>query len=240
MFVDEFYTEKDGRWIIRADQASRFAKEVAEDFNPIHDPDSRRFCVPGDLLFALVLGRIGLYQQMSFSFSTMVGNEVPLVLDSAQEGLFRIRDEMGKECLDVRFSGNATNDPEIVENFTRQYVAFSGRNFPHYLHPLFEEHGVMFHPQRPLVIYDRMDFDFTSVALKGTGLVFDGASMDVERRRAVVILKFKFTDETKTVGYGSKKMIVSGLRPYDATVMNGVVEEFCRLKDSYERPASLS
>ncbi len=57
MFLDPYHCEEDGFVRVGAEQASQFAKGVADDFNPIHDPDSRRFCVPGDLLFALVLSR---------------------------------------------------------------------------------------------------------------------------------------------------------------------------------------
>ena len=66
MFLDRFHSVQDGHVVISALQASQFAKEIAGDFNPIHDPDARRFCVPGDLLFAIVLARFGLSENMTF------------------------------------------------------------------------------------------------------------------------------------------------------------------------------
>lgn len=78
MFLDDFHTLTDGRIRISAQQASQFAKRIAGDYNPIHNPDARRFCVPGDLLFALVLARFGLSQRMSFRFLSMVGDGTPL------------------------------------------------------------------------------------------------------------------------------------------------------------------
>lgn len=71
MFLDRFHTIQDGCVHISASQASQFAKEVAGDFNPIHDPDARRFCVPGDLLFAVVVSRFGLSRHMTFQFRTL-------------------------------------------------------------------------------------------------------------------------------------------------------------------------
>ena len=59
MFKD-FYAQRGEYVVISAEQASRFAKGVAGDYNPIHNPDARRFCVPGDLLFTLVLVKFGL------------------------------------------------------------------------------------------------------------------------------------------------------------------------------------
>lgn len=78
MFLDRFHSVQDGHVVISALQASQFAKEIAGDFNPIHDPDARRFCVPGDLLFAIVLARFGLSENMTFRFRSLLGENVPL------------------------------------------------------------------------------------------------------------------------------------------------------------------
>lgn len=68
MFLKEFYAIQDGCVAISAAQASMFAKEVAHDFNPLHDEDAKRFCVPGDLLFSLVLEKYGLSRNMHSRF----------------------------------------------------------------------------------------------------------------------------------------------------------------------------
>jgi len=60
MFLQKYYSGDDEKIHFSRQQASRFAKEVAGDFNPIHDQEAKRFCVPGDLLFALVLSKYGL------------------------------------------------------------------------------------------------------------------------------------------------------------------------------------
>ncbi len=67
-----FYTSNTSDIRISARQASSFAKQVAGDFNPIHDPDNKRFRVPGNLLFALALAYQGVNRQMSFSFAGML------------------------------------------------------------------------------------------------------------------------------------------------------------------------
>ena len=56
MFKD-FYAQRGEYVVISAEQASRFAKSVAGDYNPIHNPDARCFCVPGDLLFTQIVLR---------------------------------------------------------------------------------------------------------------------------------------------------------------------------------------
>ena len=76
MFLRDFYNTPDHTISITAEQASTFAKEIAHDFNPLHDVDAKRYCVPGDLLFSLALEKYGLSQQMHFTFAGMVGHDV--------------------------------------------------------------------------------------------------------------------------------------------------------------------
>ena len=52
MFIKNFYQRANNKVSFTRQQASDFAKKVGDDFNPIHDVTAKRFCVPGDLLFA--------------------------------------------------------------------------------------------------------------------------------------------------------------------------------------------
>ena len=72
MFLEKFYNTNNDKVTFSRQQASNFAKQIADDFNPLHDIDAKRFCVPGDLLFSLTLARAGLHQEMTFTFSGMV------------------------------------------------------------------------------------------------------------------------------------------------------------------------
>lgn len=237
MFLDDFHTLTDGRIRISAQQASQFAKRIAGDYNPIHNPDARRFCVPGDLLFALVLARFGLSQRMSFRFLSMVGDGTPLCFSEQDDGRIRVCDENGKCYLEVERSGEATRDESVVEAFTRSYVAFSGKNFPHYLKPLMEDKGVMFNPRRPLVIYDSMGFCLERLDAPAPGLEFVDSSLEVTGKRGDALLEFRILAGGEAIGTGSKKLVVSGLCDYDAEAMDEVVAEFYRLKAAHEAEA---
>jgi hypothetical protein len=96
MFLKDFYSVSEGGVRIAAEQASMFAKEVAHDFNPWHDADSKRFCVPGDLLFSLALEKYGLSQQMHFTFAGMVGHDVLLNFPSTEAGQIDVNDHQAK------------------------------------------------------------------------------------------------------------------------------------------------
>lgn len=229
----EFYTQRGEYVLISAEQASHFAKGVAGDYNPIHNPDARRFCVPGDLLFALVLAKFGLSRHMAFRFTSMVGADTPLLFSEAENGELHVCDESGKCYLQVVRHGEWTDDPSVIEAFTRCYVAFSGKNFPHYLKPLMEQHGVMFNPKRPLVIYDSMGFSLERLNAVSPGLTLSHSSLDVQGKRADALLEFAIESAGELVGVGSKKLVVSGICPYDADEMAAIVDEFYRLKAAY-------
>lgn len=233
MFLNDYYQEVDGKVVISADQASRFAKDVAGDFNPIHDPDAKRFCVPGDLLFALALTKYGLSQNMSVSFSGMVGKDKPLILPEKTDGVIEIQDEAGKVYTHVEASGDVTHDTALVESMIRRYVAFSGRNFPYILVPLLEKHQVMFNPKRPLVIYESMAFSLDRLDLHDPSLELVESTLEVNGKRGDAHFLFEIRQGSEVVGRGDKKLIVSGLQPYDSAVMADVVDNFNAMKDAY-------
>ena len=230
MFLDPFHRKEDGYVLISADQASNFAKDVAGDFNPIHNPDAKRFCVPGDLLFALVLERYGVSERMAVRFSGMVGDNVPLVFPEVDEGVIDVQDTDGKAYLHLEHGGQTSHDATLIEQLTRRYVAFSGHNFPFIMVPLMEKHGVMFNPKRPLVIYESMAFELNHLDIQDPDLELASTSLDVNGKRADVHFEFNITAAGKVVGTGSKKLIVSGLMPYDSAAMDDMVEQFEALK----------
>ena len=153
MFLEQFCDQQESAVSISAEQGSRFAKTISNDFNPIHDADSKRFCVPGDLLFALTLARYGVSQTMAFRFMGMVGADTPLRFPTAPSDHFQIVDDREKCYLYVQREGPVVQHADAIERLIKAYVYFSGQNFPHLLVQLMAKKNVMINPQRPLVIY---------------------------------------------------------------------------------------
>src|SRR5690554_2355107 len=231
MFSEQFFSVQDGRIVITAPQASFFAKEVAGDFNPIHDPDARRFCVPGDLLLALVVSRFGLSENMTFRLRNLLGAEVPLEFrESDNGGTIEVVDEGGKVYLEVTRSGDITRDERVIEEFTRCYVAASGKNFPHTLKPLMEAHGVMFNPDRPVVMYESMSLQLNRLDNPEPELELSNADLEVAGKRGNVTLEYRLLSAGKPVGDVAKRLVLGGLRDYCPDTMAGIIEEFYRLK----------
>lgn len=236
-FLKPFHDLRDGKVLITPEQGSRFAKEVAGDFNPIHDPDSRRFCVPGDLLFSLVLAHYGVSARMRCRFVGMVGEAVPLNFPDAPGSGFAITDVRGKSYLEVEREGAVVTDPYTIEALTRSYVAFSGRNFPHVLVPLMEQHQVMVNPARPLVIYESMSLELQTPVGVLTETVrpqLNAATMKVEGKRGDVRLDYALTVDGEPFAIGSKNLVLSGLRAYDAQTVEDLVQEYASWKAAYE------
>ena len=215
MFLSPYFTKQDQSVFISAQQASDFAKKVAEDFNPIHDVGAKRFCVPGDLLFALVLTEYGLSQNMQFKFAGMVGDNVELHLDKSVTSKFSICDTKGKEYLHIERQGEVCKCDVQTAAFIKSYVAFSGLNFIHVLMPMMKQHQVMINPDRPLVIYESMSFHLDHFDFITMSLHLVDQTLAINGKRGDVTLTFELQSEGKVIGSGVKTLVLSGLREYD-------------------------
>lgn len=233
MFLKDFYGIQDGCVSISAEQASMFAKEVAHDFNPLHDVDAKRFCVPGDLLFSLALEKYGLSQNMHFTFSGMVGHGVLLDFPDTDAEQIDVIDNLGKTYLQIERSGGLSRDPALIESFARDYVAFSGQNFPYVLVPLLAQENVMFNLNRPLVIYESMTLSFEHLNFRQVSVEMMEPKMEVNGKRASAFLHFQIKNGENVVGAGFKKLAISVLSGYESQPMQAFVDEYLARKNDY-------
>lgn len=233
MILENYYQRTQNNIRVSREQASDFAKTVAQDFNPIHDTDSKRFCVPGDLLFALVLNHYGLNQKMQFSFSGMVGDNVTLKFPPTDQPTISIRDDRDKEYLSVKRSGLVSHDATLINHLSRNYVSFSGQTFPHVLVPLMEEQGVMINPERPLVIYESMEIDLQELAVSNPDLTLVNSTLATNGKRGRVTLEFALVESGVEIGRGYKAMVLSGLRPYEKDKLGALIEMYEARKQSF-------
>lgn len=228
-FLSPYHRVENELTFVRPQQGSDFAKQIANDYNPIHDPESRRFCVPGDLLFSLALGKYGLYTKMHVEFLELVGGASGLKypeLDNPDQGLIIASKENGKDVLSVEYSGEHSNNEQAIEQFLRAYVAFSGHNFPHILVPLMKKNNAMINPNRPMVIYQNMNFELDTLEFDELSVSGAETNMRVDGRRGDVSLGFFLRDGDKVIGRGSKNLMLGGLREYDDAVMDQLCREY--------------
>jgi hypothetical protein len=229
MLLDDFVTRSANGFSFSRLQSCSFAKQVATDFNPIHDVDAKRFCVPGDLLFAYLLSHYGLTKHLSCTFAGMVSADVLLHCEQVSNEL-RICDEHGKVYLALQQQGEASFDLSVIEPLIRDYVKFSGQNFPHILQPLMQQHNVMIHPGRPLVIYESMALSFEQLPTAAVDLSLADSSLQVVGKRGNVLLEFVLTQAGRQIGRGEKRMILSNLQPYEEAQMQLMIAEYNRRK----------
>lgn len=235
MFLSPFFSEQNNQVLITPAQASHFAKAVAGDFNPLHDPDNKRFCVPGDLLFSMVLAKYGLSKKMAFTFAGMVGKDVLLNFPDTEGSQFDITDDKSKVYLSVEREGEVNHNLGLIETMAKNYVEFSGHNFPHILVPLMAEHNVMLNPERPLVIYESMEFSLTRVDFTAPTLELAESRLEVNGKRGVAYLIFDVKADDELVGTGSKKMVLSGLREFDKAAIDAFCEQYLASRDAYDK-----
>ena len=229
-FIEKYYNKNNDEIVISATQGNDFAKEIANDFNPIHDTDAKRFCVPGDLLFAIALNRYGLHKEMKFQFRELVkadsGLTYPTKPSSQQDLQLDVVNDRSKIVLSLQASGECSNNNQQIEQLIRNYVAFSGHNFPHILVPLMRQHNVMINPIRPLVIYENMSLDFTTLEFIDLDIALAQTSLSVDGKRGHAELHFIITSDGENIGSGLKTLVLSGLREYDQVAIDDMVERY--------------
>lgn len=212
---------------------SDFAKQIADDFNPLHDVDAKRFCIPGDLLFSLVLAKAGLHQKMEFTFSGMVTNDIELTFPSDINGRAVITDDNDKEYLQVSASGEKTTNEQLIDSLIRSYVEFSGHTFPHILVKLMQENNVMINPSRPMVMYESMSIHLERLDLTEVKLVSSNSTLTIDGKRGKACLAFDLVSKDEVVGHGKKYMLLSGLREYCQDNIDAIIDEYNAKKANY-------
>jgi hypothetical protein len=232
MVINQYFSESNGNISFTREQGSNFAKQVADDFNPLHDVDARRFCIPGDLLFSIILARYGISQHMEFVFSGMVVSGVELVFPEHSCEL-HLNDTEGREYLRLKSGGEVSRDESLIQHLTQSYVEFSGQTFPHILVPLLAEKNVMINPDRPMVIYESMTIDLDRLDITEPQLRGDYNELEINGKRGSVELAFHLEDGGEIVGRGKKHMLLSGLREYDQESIDGAIERYNESKKTY-------
>lgn len=226
MFLESFCNESAGKVSFTREQASDFAKTVADDFNPLHDITAKRFCVPGDLLFSLALEKSGLHQEMKFTFSGMVTDGIQLNFPTTISSKAAITDDNEKEYLIIDVDGKSTTNKNTISSLTKAYVEFSGHTFPHILVALMAENNVMINPTRPMVMYESMTIHLDSLDFSNVTLELATSTLTLEGKRGIADLIFNLVSDGKVVGNGKKHMLLSGLRPYEQAVIDTIVDEY--------------
>lgn len=233
MFLDEFCNISDNKITFTREQASNFAKQIADDFNPLHDVDAKRFCVPGDLLFSLVLSNSGLFSSMSFTFAGMVSDGIPLNFPKDINKDASITDEKNKEYMHVTVDGDKTLCEKTTEALIRAYVEFSGHTFPHILVKLMEENNVMINPTRPMVMYESMSLSLNRLDFTSVELIESTSTLKCEGKRGNACLAFDLISNGEIVGSGEKHMVLSGLREYCPEITDEIVNNYNNKKNAY-------
>ncbi len=241
MYLEPYYSINNKHQVqFTRKQASDFAKGIAGDFNPLHDEDNKRFCVPGDLVFAVLLHKQGLSQKMHFEFSGMVNESSLLSLKQQDEHASLIVDARDKVCLKMTHHGEVSYDQVLIESIVKNYVAFSGMSFPHIMVPLMREQEKMINLQRPLVMYQTMSVEFDTLDLHSPSVELSDTHFEVTGKRGLVTMNFNFKQADQIVGRGCKTMVASGLIPFDEAGMQKLVFNFTERKEAFLSECSLA
>jgi len=234
MFIEKYSSIDIDQISFTRQQASDFAKQVADDFNPLHNIDAKRFCVPGDLLFSIIIAKAGLHQTMSFDFSGMVNEGVELTFPKKINDRFDIKDSKDKTYLTINASGERTKNPTLIDSLTKAYVDFSGHTFPDLLVQLMADKKVMINPARPMVMYQSMEINLHHLNINSLSLKLAKTSLTIEGKRGDAWLEFDLISEGDVVGHGKKHMLLSGIREYEQESIDAMVATYHQSKEDYQ------
>jgi len=233
MFIEQYCSIASDKISFTRQQASNFAKQVADDFNPLHNIDAKRFCVPGDLLFSVIIAKAGLHKEMSFHFSGMVNDAIELTFPNEINDTVDIVDNKEKTYLTVNAQGDKTHSPALINALTKAYVDFSGHTFPGILVKLMAEHNVMINPSRPMIMYQCMEINLQRLDITTLSLQLAKTSLTIDGKRGDAWLEFDLLSEGQVVGHGRKHMLLSGLREYCQDVVDGMITQYNESKKAY-------
>jgi len=233
MFIEQYCPINNEKISFTRQQGSDFAKQVADDFNPLHNVEAKRFCVPGDLLFSVIIAKSGLHKEMSFNFSGMVNDGIALTFPNEIINDFDIVDSKNKTYLSVEASGEKTHCASLINALTKAYVDFSGHTFPDILVKLMTENNVMINPTRPMVMYQCMKISLERLNITTLTLKLAKTSLTIEGKRGDAWLEFDLVSDGEIVGHGKKHMLLSGLRTYCQDSVDTMVTQYKNSKNEY-------
>jgi hypothetical protein len=233
MFIENYCPISADKISFSRQQGSDFAKQVADDFNPLHNIEAKRFCVPGDLLFSIIIAKSGLHKKMTFDFSGMVSDNVTLTFPQKIDNRYDIKDDKDKTCLSVSASGESTHNPIIINALTKAYVDFSGHTFPDILVKLMFENSVMINPARPMIMYQSMSIDLFTLDADSVTLKLVKTSLKIDGKRGDAWLEFDLLSNGEIIGHGKKHMLLSGLRTYEQETIDAMVNQYKESKENY-------
>ena len=234
MFIENYCPLSADKISFTRQQGSNFAKQVADDFNPLHNVDAKRFCVPGDLLFSVIIAKSGLHKKMAFDFSGMVSDNVNLTFPQKIDDSFDIKDDKDKTCLSIHVSSDKTHNSVLINALTKAYVDFSGHTFPDILVKLMYENNVMINPARPMVMYQSMSIDLHTFDAESVTLKLAKNSLNIDGKRGDAWLEFDLLSNGDVIGHGKKHMLLSGLRSYEQESIDTMVNQYRESKKSYQ------
>ncbi len=86
-----------------------------------------------------------------------------------------------------------------------------------------------------MVIYERMSFELERINLQQPEMAAIPAEFTVKGKRGIANLNFVIKENGQTVGNGFKRLLVSGLKPYDEAAANALAQSYLDSKTAYKQ-----
>ena len=200
---------------ISNNNVSKFAKEICNDFNPIHSNKKSKPIVPGDLFVVLFLLSNGLYKRTIIEFKKI---SYPIqkfiitkssILNSKNESVvnFTLKDDIVADSNSIFLSG-----------FLREFCKISGTIFAQELEPIFIKYRKMPNPQKPRMLYEstqiNLDKEIINLKVDFVQIKFLEPNVIILENQATVNFQILVLQSGRTIGLITKTLFCTNLEEY--------------------------
>lgn len=91
----------------------------------------------------------------------------------------------------------------------------------------------MINPARPLVIYKNMEITLDRLSGKNIELRLTKSILNKNGKKGEARLEFAILADGEEIGHGAKNLLLSGLREYDQSSLDEVIDAYDQRKTTY-------
>lgn len=206
---------------------SAYARNVAKDFNPIHSHLAKKYCVPGDLIFALITEMHGAHNYMRVDFLNRVGAECKLFFDTKRIAL-ALLDVDKKLYAELATAGDKSVCPKRLKTVSNVVVSCTSGYFPYKLIDNLREENVMLSIRRSMVMLKSIEVELRNIH-SASSLVakYQSSGLELSGKRGEVKVYFQlFDDDGISVGFVTKTVLIIGIEKFNDKASKQYLDDY--------------
>lgn len=193
-----------------------YARNVVKDFNPIHNHLAKNYCVPGDLIFALMVERGGVHGSMRMDFLNRVGKDSEYIFVSGKAGM-ALLDRGNKVQAQLIGSGDASVCVKCISAVSDAVLSCTSSYFPYKMMRSLRAENLMLSGCRSLVILKSIEVNVSDLHFASDlTAVFCSSSLRHSGRRGTIDAHFQLVGGNgQVLGQVIKTALIIGIERFN-------------------------